>query len=479
MKLRLIKLTGLSLQTRILTSLILLLLLPIGILYINEINAEKTNLFYSDYGTFYQSLHLTKKDLSLYTEFAVKISNPLNPQLPPHLTNSPTNLNPPFFAFLIYPLSYLDYQTSLLTWLSLSIACGILAICLVPKIFNLEKNRFLIALTATLAFFAYYPTLINIQFGQLAPFLMPLVFSAWWAARSKKLWLVGLLLGIVASIKLFFGLFALYFLVRREWRALAWFSGTIIICFLLPLTIFHFHEYIAYYKTLVHIHWYTSNWNASLLGFIQRIFGGNNEKNIPLILLPTLSRIIYWLLSGLLIAGLITYLRPTDRIDSQIKCDLDFSLTLTMMLLLAPLGWIYYFPFLFIPFVVLFRLGEQCYHSVLFRLSICTTIILSSMPFPLILPRRMHGLSTIFINSGIYFYALLLLCGVLFFARHVFIKKIPPPQQDISKKLVVLLYTMAFLPSMIGLAVIANNLATNKTFFMPRIELIQPFIIRH
>lgn len=469
----------LTLHTRILTFFMLLLLLPISILYFNEINAEKTNLFYSDYGTFYQSLHLAEKNLSLYTEFAVKISNPLNPQLPPHLTNSPTNLNPPFFAFLIYPLSYLNYQTSLLTWLSLSILGGILAVSLIPKILNIENNRLLIILATTLALFAYYPTLINIQFGQVTPFLMPLVFGAWWAARSKKFWLAAMLLGIAASIKLFFGLFGLYFLVRREWHALGWFCGTILICFLLPLTIFHSSEYLAYYKTLVHIHWYTSNWNASLLGFIQRILGGNNEKNIPLILLPTLSHVLYWLFSGLLLVGFIKFLTPTVQIDPQVKSDLDFSITLTMMLLLAPLGWIYYFPLLFIPFIVLFRLSEQGYHSLLFRLSICTIIILTSMPFPLILPRRMHGASTIFINSGIYFYALLLLCAVLFFARHTLAKKTQPQLQDISKNLVGLLYTIAFLPSMIGLAVIASNLAANKTFFMPRIELIQPLIIRH
>lgn len=460
-------------STKILTSLILLLLLPIGYLYFNEINVVKNEIFYNDYGTIYQSIRWTKENQSLYKPYSVRTTNPAVPcQF--YCTYKPANLNPPFFAFLIYPLSYLNYPASLLSWLSLSIASAIFAIGFVPKILNITKNKLLIIFGITVAFFAYYPTFINSQMGQLGLFLMPLIFYSWWAARNNKFALCGVLLGIAASIKIFFGIFGIYFLIRREWRSLGWFSGTIIFCALLPLTIFQVSEYLAYYKTLTHITWYTSSWNASLLGFLLRIFGGNGEKNIPLLLLPTLGHILYWLITGSLLVGLIKYLQPLHKIDPQIKCDLDFSLTLALMLIIAPLGWIYYFPLLFIPFIVLFKLANEGYQPSILRLSTCLAIILTSIPFPLVVPKKMIGTTMVFLNAGVYFYALVLLCCLLYFAQHHLIQKNQAKFQDISPKLVLLLYITAFLPSLTGFIGIAHSFNSNRAFFMPKIEMIQP-----
>lgn len=463
-----------SLCTKILTPLLLLLLLPIGYLYFNEINSVKTELFYNDYGTFYESLRLAEHNQSLYKTYKIKITNPENSQTQRHLTNKPSNLNPPFFAFFIYPLGYLSYTTSLLSWLSLSIVGSFLAIGFIPQILAITKDRLFITAGLLVAFFAYYPTLINIQLGQLGLLLMPLIFFSWWMARTKKLVLCGILLGIATSIKIFFCVFGLYFLVRREWRSLGWFTGTILVCSLLPLTIFQFSEYLAYYKTLTHISWYTSSWNASLLGFLLRIFGGNREINTPLIYLPTLSHILHWVITGLLLVGLIKYLRPNKDIDPQTKCDLDFSLTLTMMLLLAPLGWIYYFPLLFVPFIVLFKIANHGYQPLTLRLVTCVAIILTSIPYPLVLPKFIIGPTIVFLNAGVYFYALVLLCGLLYFAQYTLRQPIHSRTENISQELIILLYIIAFLPSLIGFIGIANSFTANKALFMPKIEMIQP-----
>lgn len=458
---------------KILTFLLLLILFPIGLLHYHEISAVKTQPFYNDYGTFYESLYWSKHNESLYKIYKIKITNKANPFMQSHFINHPTNLNPPFFSFLIYPLSYFSFSTSMLIWIFFSVLCGIFVILYSTKMLAVTKNKLLITLALLAALFAYYPTVINIQLGQLGLVLMPLVFFSWWGARNKQMRLCGLLLGFATSIKIFLGIFAIYFLMRREWRALKWFIGTILVCSLLPLTLFPFSEYAAYYKTLAtHISWLTSSWNASLPGFLIRVFGGNQEINTPLIHLPTLSYMLRWLLSGILLITFIKCLLSNAKIDPQTKCDLDFSLTLTLMLLISPLGWIYYFPLLFIPCITLFRIADQGYQTLTLRLLTCLVIILTSVPYPLILPKHIIGASTIFLNAGVYFYALLLLCSLLFFAHYILKQQSRSTAPDISQNLVVSLYVMAFLPSFIGVLGIFTNFTANKAFFMPIIEML-------
>lgn len=463
-------------QTKVFSSLLIGILFLLSILYFLEIKGEATNFLYSDYGKFYASAHFAAKNESLYSSIFFKEPKKNDPLSQTTVHRLPGNLNPPFFEFILYPLTLLSYKASLITWLIFGIMCGIISALLTSAILKIQQPILILGLLVGL--FAYYPTLITIQFGQVSLLLLPLIISAWWAARNKNWEILGITLGIAVNIKLFFGLFVLYFLLRREWRALLWFCFASIVCAVLPLLIFNLKNYLDYHLTLHHIWWYTSSWNASLFGFLLRLFGGDNEKNIPLAFLPTLSHFLYWSISLLIVACLSIFLRQSSKIDPQTKCDLDFSMTLVCMLLLAPLSWLYYFIFLLIPFCVLFNLIEKDRLSLGFRLLTCFTVIISSLPFPLTLPSDIKYANTIFLGCGVYFYALVLLFGLIFSAKVYLANDKNYLKQkstvEIPAHLIFLLYTMALLPSLIGMSGIAHTLLKDTSRYMQQMIIVNP-----
>lgn len=67
------------------------------------------------------------------------------------------------------------------------------------------------------------PVRENIEFGQINPLLMALVMTDLLAGRNK--WWRGSLVGLAVAIKLTPAVFLMYFLLRRDWRAMA---GTVV-----------------------------------------------------------------------------------------------------------------------------------------------------------------------------------------------------------------------------------------------------------
>src|SRR5689334_11164786 len=143
----------------------------------------------------------------------------------------------------------------------------------------------------------YLPNQGNFAWGQLGSLLLCLLALLWIVAREKseksekrenKDTLAGFILGLACSIKLFCGLFLLYFwfIKRRRvcWGALM----TLGITFLLGGLFFGFASYRAYVLDLNRIGWYASTWNASLYGFFERVFHGNGY-NIPWKEMPFLA----------------------------------------------------------------------------------------------------------------------------------------------------------------------------------------------
>lgn len=474
------------LQKALCFAMIVFSLLLVSGAYYAAAKGQSIYVLFSDYGKFYESAQFAQHGLGLYTPIHIKEypglsitddrSNNKFKNVEPHISHYAANLNPPFFQLLLSPISQFSYATSLFIWLGFSIACGIIAISLIIKIISAEKSKLAIP-ALTLALFAYYPTFVSFQFGQVTLFLLSLLVGGWWAAHNNRPILTGMLIGIAASIKLFLGLFFLFFLLRREWHSLFWFGFTILICAILPLSVFPLNDYISYHHILNNICWYTSSWNASLYGFILRVFGGHAEKNIPLWLLPHLGHYLYWIIYSCIFIAVVKLLQPNHKIPRATKCDLDFSVVLVSALILSPLGWLYYFPFLIIPFLTLFSIARSKHDSIALHLVICLVLIASSMPFALLIPVKINTAISIFLYSGIYFYVLVLLLILLGLApRRLAItsQTQQPCTRSIPNYLVIFLYIVAFLPSASGVIIISGEFMTHMNRYLPKIEIIQP-----
>lgn len=433
----------------------------ISFFYIHQILIASNNLFSTDFYKFYQSARFYFDGQNIYA----KIIRPLNPTeaLALH-SNSfilPSDLNTPFFILLLLPFAWLSYSTALLVWSFISFIATCVGIFSILKSYPAiwqNKNLKLLAFTG---FLLYFPTYANFCLGQVSSILFLITAGAWLALRNQHTSKAGILLGLAFSIKLFYGLFILFFIARKQWRALISFIATFIACSTVPLFYFGNSIYKNYFNTLQHIRWYASSWNASLFGFLYRIFGAGHEGNHALIKFPSLAYPIYIIIFALLSIYLLWIIRKSlsnNKImspqEKQDIIDWQYSLTIVLMLLLSPLAWLYYFTLLIIPFITIIRLNEKLTQ---FNLNFCLLILIllfSSFPNNYRLPIEMVKISMVVTWASYYFYALVLLLVLLIMVRSQLDKQELSVlnKNKFTPQIQLLLYLLAAYPSFITLA---------------------------
>jgi hypothetical protein len=186
--------------------------------------------------------------------------------------------------------------------------------------------------------------------GQLNLPLLLLLTGIWLADRSGRLCWAGVLLGLATAVKLFPGFLFLYFVARREWKAVV--VGTLSVVLLTGLTavVLGPSTYQAYVsEVLPEVDRFRSGWiNASLAGFWTKLFdpATDHERVQPVWRVPVLAR-LGWLLSALLIVGLVGWTAWQARTQEQ--RDRAFGLAVTGMLLVSPITWDHYFLLLVLP----------------------------------------------------------------------------------------------------------------------------------
>jgi hypothetical protein len=424
-------------------------------MYIHQLETLKKQFIYSDYGKFYESLHFILKGKNPYTPiYYLPEATPKQPHPTNRLLGG--NLNPPFFNLMLLPLGLLSYAVSFYVWQIISALCGIISILLLQKALDLKLSHpALFTLSLIAALFVYYPTYANIWLGQVALVAFPFIIGAWLAVQRSYWRTAGCLLAIATSIKLFFGLFFLYFFIRREWRALFWYGAALLICTLIPILILGKNIYFDYQKVFKHVVWYASSWNASFYGFFMRLFNGT-EKNIPLWSVPKLAPILYYCSSIITLLTTIKFLWPDTKITRQHKIALDFSIIIVTIMLISPLGWIYYFAYLFIPFCFLLKLAHEGHYPFTLRLTTCLAVVLTAVPYYLKPPTDISEHLFIIGWSSCYTYGLLLLYGQLFFMRY-YLKHPKPISDNCPPYLALLLYICALLPSFCGILATVYN----------------------
>ncbi|HEY8700672.1 MAG TPA: glycosyltransferase 87 family protein [Arthrobacter sp.] len=145
---------------------------------------------------------------------------------------------PPFAALLFAALALLPVGASGLIFITTALAgAAVVAAWLARHYFRLRgwRESFAdwrfraVALAATAAILLLGPWRDTFDFGQINIILMGLIladFALYGKDRAGEIrWPAGLLIGIAAGIKLTPLAFGLYFLVRRDFKALGWMAG--------------------------------------------------------------------------------------------------------------------------------------------------------------------------------------------------------------------------------------------------------------
>jgi hypothetical protein len=361
---------------------------------------------FTDFGLFHRAAQNFLEGGSIYQPIPMMESSISESTSPTTQEFHHPNLNPPFQTVLFSPFGQMSFRTANLIWAGFSLVCGTVAAILIGLKGSGAEDRTLASLVLINLLIFYFPTLISVLLGQLS--LVPFLFLvlAWLLWRKGRLGIAGGILGILAGIKVFFGAFLVFFLARREWRASSSFVAAGLLTVLFSVVAAGWDSIFEYFQVLGGVNWYGATWNGSILGFVSRLFG--EPGNDPLFRLPLLASILG---KGLMLLGISLLIVMARRTDSKKPAlalnDLAFSSCIALMLLISPLGWMYYFPFLLIPLTVIWRESQPLPDRRRVRTLLVLGWLLSTTPKLLVQFDHLEGDPGLILGwAGTYFYAL-------------------------------------------------------------------------
>lgn len=439
------------------------------------INVYSSGLIYSakllystDFFKFFQSAQFYFEGQDIYDKIIRPVSATESSYLHIKTLILSSDLNPPFFTMLLLPFAWLNYYQAFLLWSCISAIITVVGILLALKLYPELWNNKVLRLWSLIAFLIYFPTYANLRFGQVTSLLLLLTAGALLCCHKQHFKKAGFYLGIAFSLKIFYGLFLIFFAARNRWQVVVYMLGTYIICGLAAWRVFGIKAYISYFSSLGSINWYSATWNGSFLGFFSRLFGGGNEGNQAIFNLPHLTHPLYLICSGLLALYLVwttwnfeqySIRNKNSNIDfDRNYFDWGFSLTIVAMLLITPLGWMYYFPLLIIPFLVILRMSNQLSIFNLSLTLLSLIILMSSMPGNYQRPQAVAYTPMILTWASYYFYALMLLLFLMVFVQRALLREsrqtVVQSGPKFTLTIQLILYLLAAIPSLVAFGIL-------------------------
>jgi hypothetical protein len=268
------------------------------------------------------------------------------------------NAHLPAAVLLTLPLAFLDYPDAFLVWDLLSLVAFAVSLALVVYQLPLRISPWALLPLLTLLLFCN-PFRQQLNQGQLNLLLLLLLTGAWAADRSGHPWWAGALLGTAAAVKIFPAFVFLYFVARRDWRAVAAGGLAVLVWTGLTAAVLGpscYRDYVE--NVLPHVATYRDSWiNFSLTGLWYKLLAGTAQgghtsslwHNPPA---ATLTAVV----SALAIVAVVAVVCARAR--SVADRDRAFALCVTAMLLVSPITWDHYFVLLLLPLVVFPALGR-------------------------------------------------------------------------------------------------------------------------
>lgn len=327
-------------------------------------------------------------------------------------------LYPPPSILVFAPLSGLSYETARLAILLINHVCILLFVYLFFfKLKAIDVSRPLRGLVAAVLIayiFRYNPIIAELFQGQIDLIVLILLCLTWYAEKTKgRAWLVALPLSLAILLKTYPLLFVLLLVMRRRYNAALWVLGllllyTAIAYVVLPQSVWgdwfvNVFPTGGYGKVPFNLVSPAYPWNQSINGFTSRIFLKNEFTET---LLPSLAaaRVVPYLLS--LVVMVITvgcsYLASRRRHGAGDLIDLEFSVYLLAMYLVAPLSWEQHLVLILPPALIAINLlfaGRQHYIA---YIVVIPSLFILAYPLPLLSPGLAKGVLTLGISIKLY-----------------------------------------------------------------------------
>jgi hypothetical protein len=298
----------------------------------------------ADFGVFYESAGQARAGGEPYARSSTPDGRPTRPP----------NLTPPHVVAAMVPLSLLPPAAALAVWCAASVLSALIALAIVFREARIRLSARSVLLTLA-AIVCAAPTGALIFSAQITWLLWWPATLAWARARHGRWTTAAVLLGALASVKLFLGLFAVVFLLHRRWHDAALLIATAVVCLAAGWAVLGTDAVAGWVDALRAVSWAGHVWNGSVLGFVQRALIGAPHSAwtlAPVAVAPALVMPVWIILSGAILAIAARAVRQAP-LTTALAVDRVFALTLTTSVLLSPLGWVYYDFLPAAPFVAL------------------------------------------------------------------------------------------------------------------------------
>jgi len=240
---------------------------------------------------------------------------------------------PPIAAVLMAPMTLLPLGVVVAVTISaIVVANTALSYLFLRERFRLPTAQLMFATTlVSAASFCLLPLGMNVGFGQINIFLALLVAADILVLGKRHNRWFGVGIGLAMAIKLTPGIFLLYLMLSKRWRALAVAVLTAAAAILLAAVV-SFGDSVQYYSRLV--------WQSDRVGFLDTPMNQSINGFIARLMSPEAPSRGIWLACSLLVAGV-----AVRRIrQAVLHGDAVAAITLTGLLgiLVSPVSWIHH-----------------------------------------------------------------------------------------------------------------------------------------
>ena len=279
------------------------------------------------------------------------------------------------------PLTAFAPQLAKQIWLVLGLILLAVSIFLLASMSRLSKLE-----TLVLSLLAYSSLGLNFQLGQYYILFLFLLVASFYCLLHRREYLGGALLGMIFALKLYTAPFALYFIVRRQWKALLGFLGAVAALALLAVALFGWSD-VWYFATTVMARGLDGSvmdpYNpglASMTAFLRRTFIAEPELNPrPMWNNPSAFFFLRTLYSlGVLAISLLALAK--HRLSHEAHALAWFVIVLFV---LSPNEASYTFVLLLVPIALLLDGTRRIWSAILITLYVAAELPLHSWDAPL------------------------------------------------------------------------------------------------
>jgi len=240
---------------------------------------------------------------------------------------------PPIAAVLMAPMTLLPLGVVVVvTILGIVAANTMLSYLFLRERLRLPAPQMMFATAlVSAASFCLLPLGMNVGFGQINIFLALLVAADILILGKRDNRWFGVGIGLAMAIKLTPGIFLLYLVLSKKWRALA-VAGLTTVAAILLAAVLSFSDSVEYYTRLV--------WQSDRVGFLDTPMNQSINGFIARLMSPEAPSRGLWLACSVLVAGM-----TIRRIRKAVLTgDSVAAITLTGLLgvLISPVSWIHH-----------------------------------------------------------------------------------------------------------------------------------------